>query len=96
MFYIDKDLISEVSTLATGEYELEDKLRSIEAVWDDAKVEIVPQHSKSKSVFVLAGVSSLLTTACEHEVTLTNMVRLQLFIISSVTKRTFFSWDQNI
>ena len=61
----------------------------IEESWETARVEVVPYHSKAKNVFVLAGVPTLLATACEHEIMLADMVllyRVQSLFVRYLTR----------
>jgi dynein heavy chain len=69
-----ESLITEVSTLATGEYALETSLHSIEQFWLKAAFELVAYHNKTKNIHILSGVEDIQRNLEDHEITLTNML----------------------
>lgn len=59
----DEDIansLMEISSQATGEAQLENMLKSIEAVWKEQELSIVIYHDQ-KDVFILAGTEELQT-----------------------------------
>eukprot|EP01105_Mastigella_eilhardi_P020684 TRINITY_DN4949_c0_g1_i1.p1 TRINITY_DN4949_c0_g1~~TRINITY_DN4949_c0_g1_i1.p1 ORF type:complete len:4263 (+),score=1213.53 TRINITY_DN4949_c0_g1_i1:1567-12789(+) len=72
--FAHKDLISEVSELASGEFLLETTLHTIEKTWETKKLTLVPYTNKGTSLQILAGVEELLALLEDHELTLANML----------------------
>ncbi len=83
-------LIVEISTLATGEYELESSLQNIEQFWGKASFDLVPYHNKTKNMHILAGVDEIKHYLEDHEITLTNMLNsVYVAGIQKVKKQIF-------
>jgi hypothetical protein len=64
----------EISTLATGEYNLETKFNEIELIWELMPFQLGPYHNKSKNVQILIGVEEVLKQLQDHEMTLLTML----------------------
>jgi dynein heavy chain len=69
-----EDIIKEISTVASGEYELETTLENIETTWNSMTFKLIPYHNKSKNIYILTGVEEIQQLVEDHEITLTTML----------------------
>lgn len=89
-FPLDEELISEISEIAIGEYELENSLEKIEQYWEQSSFILAPYHNKAKNILILVGTEDIQKQVEDHQVSLVTMlgsehigsIRKVIFILS--------------
>ncbi len=80
-----EEIITEVSTLASGEYALETTLENIQSIWENMSFQLVPYHNKTKNIYVLSDIEDIQQQLEDHEITLTTMLGSEY--VSGIRKR---------
>jgi dynein heavy chain len=68
-----KDLVSEISGIASGEYALEQQLEKIKAAWKDLLMPTM-NHRNQRNLWILADVTDIITLLEDHSVQIQTMM----------------------